>query len=353
MERSTLIALRLTAHGLAARGRLADCAALDAGVQDTPPGTAAHLALAARVEDPPDPDQYGTSRTLALVHSARAAMHLHRTRDLGRLAAALRPDDATDLAVPTHGPFFRTLPMPIGDAIDEVADRMREAMSDGQPRTKGELSTELRRTVDERLRPWCSGCKVHHVHDGLFRMATLPAGLRLEPMGRSTARFLPPRAAKLPSVATDRARRELLRALLRLAVVAEPGLLTGWLGLDKTATKQWWSLVEGELTEVSVGGKRRWTLAADRSVEPARGVDLLPAYDPWLEWCDREIVVPDAARRREIWRPSNNPGVVLVDGEIEGVWRRRTKVVTVRPFGKLTAARRDAIAALADNVTFE
>jgi hypothetical protein len=321
VSRAAVLAYRAAAHDLEHPTAAKDCGVLDAGVQDTPPGTTAQLALDARLSGP--------ARGLALVHSMRGAMHLHRAKDLPLLAAALRPDRAEDLLVQTHGRFFADLgdDVAIGDAWDEVAGAMATVMADGEPRTKGELSTALNRTVAKRLRPWCSGCGVDHVHDGLFRMATLPAGLRLEPQPDRSARFV---AGAQPK-ATDatRARRELARRFLRLAGAASPASLGAWLGFEAKAAARWWDLIADETVEVSVDGRRLYTLGDLPGRATPTRAHLLPAYDPWLEIADRDVVAPAKEVRRQVWRPANNPGVLLVGGEIAGIWRRKNATVTV------------------------
>ena len=93
-----------------------------------------------------------------------------------------------------------------------------------------------------------------------------------------------------------------------------------------------------------------WILAADEatyrappvSAAPAR---LLPSGDTFflLQGADRELLVPDAARRQMLWTSRVWPGAVLVDGEVVGTWRRSQAVVTVEPWQKLTAAQRNAV----------
>ena len=64
------------------------------------------------------------------------------------------------------------------------------------------------------------------------------------------------------------------------------------------------------------------TFRADaRAAAPAR---LLPSGDAYflLQGADRELLVPDADRRRALWTPRVWPGAVLVEGEIVGTWRR-------------------------------
>jgi hypothetical protein len=108
--------------------------------------------------------------------------------------------------------------------------------------------------------------------------------------------------------------------------------------------------VAGGLRRVRVADTKLWVHAddLDRLVDapPARGVRLLPAYDPLTELADRELVAPDARQRRKIWQAAANPGIVWVDGEITGVWRARTHndrlTVTLDPFAPLSTAQRRA-----------
>ena len=77
---------------------------------------------------------------------------------------------------------------------------------------------------------------------------------------------------------------------------------------------------------------------------PAR---LLPSGDPYLllQGADRELLVPDAVRRRALWTPRVWPGGLLVNGEVSGTWRRADATVMVHPWRRLSRAERDAVAA--------
>ena len=73
---------------------------------------------------------------------------------------------------------------------------------------------------------------------------------------------------------------------------------------------------------------------------------LLPRSDPWLLARDRELLVPDGARRKALWKVLGSPGGLLVDGEVVGTWRVRTSGaridLTVETFEDLPRrARRD------------
>ena len=147
------------------------------------------------------------------------------------------------------------------------------------------------------------------------------------------------------------ARAELVRRYLRFCGPSDRGGLAAWLGLAPAAARRWWALVEGDLAQVDVEGRRLYLHADDlaeaRKAARPSGVRLLPPSDPMLEVADRELLVPSAADRKVMWRAVANPGAVLAAGEIVGAWRRRKEVVTVTPFGAMSAARRKEIVEVA------
>ena len=330
MGRPAVLAYRAWVHDLEQPvAAPADCGVLDIGVQDTPPGTTAGPALRARVQSPGD---LALSPGLALVHSLRGVMHVHRAVDLPLLVAALRPEGAADRG-----------------AVDQVAKAMIEVLSDDATRTKGELSTEITEILPSPIRPWCQVCRVDHVDDGLFRMATLPAGLQLRPVGHRSASFF---RVTLPSMAEPApARRELLRRFLRRCGPACPKDLAKWIGITPAAARRWWELLADELVEVRVGGKRLWMhtedLAVARTAAAPTAVWLLPPYDPLVEVASRELLLTDKECRHQLWRAVANPGPVLMAGEVIGTWRRRKQMITVSPFGPLCTAQQRMVQAAA------
>lgn len=327
-SREQVVAYRAAVHGLAGADAMPDAGAvLDVGAQDHPIGATARLALEMRGAAGSD---------MVLVHSVRAAMHLHRPADLGLLADALRIDDGAELAQQSIGPFGQEIGTRFGAGLDEVAAVMADVMSDGRPRTKGELSGAVSPRVAPALTPWCDGCGVHHVHDALFRFATLQAGLTIEVESPRAFRFVPPTAPVrrrggsegADDHATREARVQMVRRFVHAAGPVRPPHLAAWLSLTPSAAGGWWSLVEDELHPVTVDGRKGWMLTADVPLledppEPPE-LRLLGPYDPLTEVADRELLLPDARARRRVWSPAGNPGIVLRDGEIAGTWRRRT-----------------------------
>ena len=85
---------------------------------------------------------------------------------------------------------------------------------------------------------------------------------------------------------------------------------------------------------------------------PAAPARLLPSGDSYLllQGADRELLVPDASQRGELWTPRVWPGGLLIGGEIAGTWRRANAVLTVQPWRPLSPAERDAVVAEAESL---
>jgi Winged helix DNA-binding domain len=362
VDRAQVLAYRVAAQDLDRPVAEADrLGVVGLGVQDTPPGSAL-LALLARTAPAASAGLEGRLRgggPLALVLGARGAPHVHRAADLGLLTAALRPVDTADTVarVGGFGPGLQSSGIDGLAALDEVVAAMR-AVVGGRPVSKPDLSTALNERVDERLRPWCERCRSAHVADALFRMAALPAGLRLDPDQTAPVVFLPPdpgQARGVPDPA--RARAELVRRYLRVLGPATPADLAGWLGTTPAVARGALDLVAGELAAVKVDGRLGWLLERDldalRAAPAPAGVRLLPPNDPYLA-SDRDLLAGDRDLRRRVWRSVGAPGVVLVRGELAGTWRHRRAgrrlAVTVTLARRLPAADRRLLAAEADGV---
>ena len=51
---------------------------------------------------------------------------------------------------------------------------------------------------------------------------------------------------------------------------------------------------------------------------------LLGGFDLFLQGKDRDLIVPDASRHKELWPILGRPGAVLHGTEIVGTWRPKT-----------------------------
>ena len=231
------------------------------------------------------------------------------------------------------------------EALDRVSEAVGDALAGG-PLARDPFHQALRERLPADLLWWCRGCNSHHVHPSLWRATGARGVLAVVGReGRSAVFGLPPEA---PAVEDPGA--ELARRYLRAYGPARPPLFAAWAGLAPAHAKALWERA-GELAEVTVDGSRRFLLAedADALADPpaAAGVRLLPNLDPLLAARDRELLIPDEAVRKRVWKMLGGPGVVLVDGRVGGLWRPAKKgkrlVVTVEPLGPLSRAAEAAL----------
>jgi hypothetical protein len=135
-----------------------------------------------------------------------------------------------------------------------------------------------------------------------------------------------------PEVDPGEAQRELARRYLHVFGPATAASFAQWAGIGKAAAARTFAALEPDLLPVAGGS---WLLAADEPLvqedsEPAPA-RLLPSGDAFwlLDGAERELLVPDAERRAQLWTPRVWPGALLVDGEIRGTWRRAQHVLTI------------------------
>jgi len=301
---------------------------LDLGVQDTGPDGAL-WALALRGVPVTAHDW---PRELALAWTVRASPHAYRRSDLPAVEKALRPYSEADAAkrvLNASAPLAQA-GIPVLEALAVVSRTMRDVV--GKPIVKGELSTRMTAEMTEPYLRWCPGCHDTHMYEMPFRLATLHAGLELEP-GTS-----PPVIRRIPrwpagqvgnlerSDDADDGRVDLLRGLLHLLGPLTPKQAAAYLDSPVREVQARWP---SDAVEVDVAGTRAGMLDADVAAledpphEPL--VRLLGPYDLFLQGHDRALVVPDKTRHKALWQSIGRPGAVLADGEIVGTWRPRAK----------------------------
>jgi hypothetical protein len=335
--RERVLAYRLGATGLGS----ADSGehVLDLGVQDTPAGSA-RIALAVRGMSWP------TGAVLAW--TIRGAPHLHRASDLRPLALALWPrSEADGLAkISWERSRLQRTGMAIHEALTVTASAMRTEI--GGPTVKGAASAAVTGRLPPQLAHECRACRSTHVYESLFRMAALPAGMRLEPDASPV--MLAPIDGWQGVPDEQSGAQSLVRTYLRLLGPAGPTEVARWLSTTRAELRPSWP---GDLIEVSVDGRLAWLpqerVDALRAATMPPVVRLLPPSDPYLQARDRDLLLPDRAAQKVLWPALGPPGAVLVGGEIAGVWRtraagRRRLRVNITAFGELFPDDRAAIA---------
>ncbi len=180
------------------------------------------------------------------------------------------------------------------------------------------------------------------------------------PRGQSVTFVRPDRWLGRWSVpSSDRAWREIVRRYLRVYGPADREEFARWWGMQPAPAGRVLKASEDELAAVDIEGHAAWALAEDlpalskdRQHPPPR---LLPAFDAYIAGTRPRQSLVDARFQDLVFRKAGwiSP-VVLVDGLVAGVWKHelsgRRIEVTVKPFTKLRAGDRKAIAEEAEDL---
>jgi len=155
-----------------------------------------------------------------------------------------------------------------------------------------------------------------------------------------------------PEVDPGAARLELARRYLHIFGPTTAASFAQWAGIGPQGGVATFDALRRRLIPVRTPIGDSWILTSDEptfraALGPAASARLLPSGDSYflLQGADRELLIPDAARRRALWTSRVWPGGVLVDGEIVGTWRRSLTSLTIEAWRRLSRASRDAIEA--------
>ena len=341
VTREQVLAYRIEAQGLHREASsVTRLAVLDIGVQDSV-ADGARLAFDARLPATPPVGGVGPGSPLALVWSLRGAPHVHRRRDLDALAAALWPLSDADAGARMNqsGPHLAAAKLGGLEGFVASVDALESVLA--APTTKGAVSTALTPKVHEAFTSYCRVCKATHVSDSVLRAAALAAGVELEP-DTAPPVLLPRANARHPRTNDPRALGQLISAYLSLLGPASPAEVAGYLQARRAEIAALWP---ADLAEVTVDGRLAWLpagqLPALRAPRPPELVRLLSPFDPYLQARDRDLIVADRAAHKALWPILGRPGVLLVAGEVAGLWRARSRgrtlALSIETFGPIPA----------------
>ena len=282
-----------------------------AGLQDSMP-RAALLSIHARVEGT-RPSTW-EDPSLIQLWGPRYSAYVVAARDLPFFSLGRLPDDAKGRR-----------------RAEDLAARLL-AHLDGGRTTYGEAGRAL------------------GVHPNQLRYAA-PTGtvaIRWDGARQPTIWTVPP-----PEVDPFDARLELARRYLHVFGPSTPDAFARWAGIAVATRRRGLRRARQVDDPGPNTGRRRVDphprrAALPRHVaRPVASARLLPSGDAYylLHGADRELLVPDARRRPELWTPRVWPGAVLVEGEVVGTWRRADAKVSVQPWRRLSRAARDAVEA--------
>ena len=288
---------------------------LHLGVQDTGPD-GARWALELRGHTA-DPDELFTAWTL------RGAPHVYRRAQAAAVAAAVAPFSEADAAKRIFDASrpLKQAGIPVLDALGRIATEMRSIVT--SPTVKGDLSTELHARLPEPYQRYCRPCDAVHLYEQPFRLSALQAGLELRP-GTSPPVLERIKGWRGPAADVDPA-LDPIRAALHLLGPMTPKHVAAYADAPVKDIKARWPT---DVETVTVEGQERQILSADADAlrsppDPSGLVRLLGPFDLFLQARDRELVVPDQAHRKDLWRTLGRPGGVLVGHEVLGTWRPR------------------------------
>lgn len=246
--------------------------------------------------------------------------------------------------VQVWGPRFSAFAVPVGDVAPFTLGRL--PIGGAGRRRAEETADRLERFLAGRRMTYRAAGEGLGVDPNSLRYAA-PTGrvlLRWEGSGPPVVWTVDP-----PDVPEHEARLELARRYLH---VLGPGTATGfahWAGVKAPAALATFDDLAGELVAVDTPTGPAWMLPDDAesagerraAAAPAR---LLPSGDSfYLRWgSDRDLLVPDARRRDELWTSRVWPGALLIDGEIAGIWRRSGADVEMIAWAALTTRQRRA-----------
>jgi hypothetical protein len=283
-----------------------------AGLQDSMP-RAAVLSIHARVRGT-GPDTW-EDKSLVQLWGPRFSAYVVPARDLAVFSLGRLPDNAKGRGI-----------------AEDLASRL-DAFLDRRRMTYGEAGRRLGE-VPNRLR---------------YAATTGRVLIRWDGARQPTVWTVPP-----PDVDPRDARLELARRYLHVFGPATPAGFSQWAGIGPAGGRAAFDGLGllGSLTRVRTPVGDAWILTRDEPTfripgGPAAPARLLPSGDAYflLQGADRELLVPDADRQRQLWTPRVWPGAVLVEGDIVGTWRRAQADITIASWRRLSRAERDAVEA--------
>ena len=314
LTRAQILAFRRKVGALDERlphGRRSLRRAAWAGLQDSMP-RAALLSIHARVEGT-EPSTWEDS-SLVQIWGPRHHAYVVPARDLAVFSLGRLPDEGGALRV-----------------AEDLAARVRGLLGSARM-AFGEAGRALGEHNANRLRYAAPTGTILIRWDGA-RQPTIWTVLRPE---------VDPRDARL----------ELARRYLHIFGPTSAEAFAQWAGIGPRGGVAAFDALRKRLTAVRTPIGDSWILSSDEPSfrappGPAASARLLPSGDAYflLQGRDRELLVPDASRRRALWTARVWPGGVLVDGEIVGTWRRSLGTVTIQTWRRLSRAEREAVEA--------
>ena len=293
---------------------------------------------------PPGPASLARAARAGLQDSVpRSALHSLHAR-----VEETTPDAWEDSSlVQVWGLRYTAYVVPAGDHAPFTLGRLPDA---GRTRRKAEdLATRLHAYLEGRRLDAEEAGRALGVDANALRYAAMTGTVLIRWGGaRQPTVWTVPR----PDLDPPDARAELARRYLHALGPSTAASFAAWAGLAGPAALAAFDALGSFLLPVRTPIGDAFVLASDEPAlrAPAGVADaarLLPSGDVFylLQGVDRQLLVPDSARRAALWTSRVWPGALLLDGDVAGTWRRAGSVVTVTPWRKVSKSEREAVEA--------
>lgn len=153
------------------------------------------------------------------------------------------------------------------------------------------------------------------------------------------------------------AEKALVRKFLHCYGPATRSSFVNWLGASPRQAARLWDGVAEEMEPIQTASGTGYILSADRErllSAPGCGerLILLGAHDPYLDMRDRDVILDQRPLHKSVWKTVANPGVILRDGRIVGIWKAKTLTenmeISITLWESLSAAEQRRLADLAE-----
>ncbi len=318
-------------------------AAVDCGIQNTPPGSA-ELAMHARLEGLSPgliTQALEGEKSLLQAWSLRGAPYIFQTEDAATFTQGLLPEIEDEIRAFIGGvdPILDKVGITAVQMLD-LCSRVAAQALDEKALTKDQLGLQVAALIQpcltaDQLRIWQESSWItekqtlgESVVRFFFPLLALQGILcHAERVGdqayfRLTQQWL---GTQTPEDQPENARSELVRRYLRYYGPSTVEHFAAWAGIALSQAQTSWRRVESELAPVDFQDHHTWILASDgpnlQSASLPQGIRFLPPHDPYLSLRDRETIFPDRQVQKQVWRMAGNPGVLLIHGQACGIWR--------------------------------